>query len=327
MTKVYSCQTNGGKDSGRASQDVDAAPPPRRFHSAYHRVSVLLNLALTMSLVSTPLMAYATEPFPWTIPARDNFTWTSFDTYTAVATSMLQALYNNHTMGPGVVCMRSVDSNSHAVRYSLTFPPSHELVDHPFDAFRALVSFPGSLFYGAGLRAFVYDFLAANDSMRSMGATWQRCHHVRLLGQAVGEACTWIEPPSTQAAQFTVYHGVVILETDVWSWVKLSYRSLLACYILRILWHQYYRHVTALHTQLQVVGLDDWPECASFHVVVGDPTGLVVSDPVVALVMVIDILSAPRTCRWPLFASASSTTCWCLFSGAFTRPATCGVGS
>ncbi|RHY25125.1 hypothetical protein DYB32_008509 [Aphanomyces invadans] len=228
-----------------------------------------------------PLMAYATEPFPWTIPARDNFTWTSFDTYTAVATSMLQALYNNHTMGPDVVCMRSVDSNSHAVRYSLTFPPSHELVDHPFDSFRALVSFPGSLFYGAGLRAFVYDFLAANDSMRSMGATWQRCHHVRLLGQAVGEACTWIEPPSTQAAQFTVYHGVVILETDVWSWVKLSYRSLLACYILRILWHQYYRHVTALHTQLQVVGLDDWPECASFHVVVGDPIGLVVSDPVV----------------------------------------------
>ncbi len=138
------------------------------------------------------------------------------------------------------------------------------------------------MFYGAGIRVMVHEFLAANDTARQT-AKWFQCQHVRLVGILVAEACTWIErksPSSSQFPTFTTYHGVVMFEVAIWCWFKFTYRTFLTMYILWMLWSQYYRHVRVLHKQIQQLGLVGAGKCTEFCIVVGDPTALVVSNAV-----------------------------------------------
>ncbi|ETV91635.1 hypothetical protein, variant [Aphanomyces invadans] len=283
----------------------------RAFRVSYHTVSVLLNVVFVVNLASTPLLAYISEPFPWSESWRaqdDPQTAEALDSMHTSVMTTLRSVYNNLTMPDDVVCLNNDATSSHVARRILAIVPASALENAPFQQFNILVSFPGAIFYGAGIREFIYDFLAANDTTRQT-ARWSRCQHVRFLTILMSEACTWIEPhvetaarvaanssrpvESTAPARFIVYHGVVRFEAASWSWFKLVYRVLLTLYVLWTVWSKYYRHVRTLYAQLETLGLMGASACTHFCILVGDPTALVVSSPVVAAVMVFDIWINP----------------------------------
>ncbi|KAH9087628.1 hypothetical protein LEN26_019919 [Aphanomyces euteiches] len=226
-----------------------------------------------------------TEPWPWTVTHRVNPPWPSFDAFTNATLAKLQRIYNNQTLDPQTICKYDSATNSHVMRYTLDVP--HAV---PEDAWLVqLTNFPAAFLYGAGLRRFVYTFLQANQTERRI-IPWHECEHVWMVGVALSEVCVWIEQPSPDHTLYQVYHASEILETILWSWTKCSFRFLLTTYIQYRLWSTYYRHYIGLLDNLRQFGVND--KTLSVHhyeVVVGDPTYMILSDPFVSLVMVVDV--------------------------------------
>ncbi|CAK4144078.1 unnamed protein product, partial [Aphanomyces euteiches] len=84
------------------------------------------------------------------------------------------------------------------------------------------------------------------------------------------DTCIWIVPLS-DANSYAVYYGKVIWENITWCWFKLVFRCLL----------------TILVDNLLAVGLN--VKFCRYEIIIGDPTCLILSDPFVTVVMLIDV--------------------------------------
>ncbi|RHY10614.1 hypothetical protein DYB28_000751 [Aphanomyces astaci] len=284
---------------------------PASFLATYHRLSVLVNVGFALNLATTPLMAYVAEPYPWGIPLQNTFADVPYDALDAAAAPMFQGLYNNMTMAPLEWFKLDLATLSYAVRYTLVIPPADEFVSHPLRQVNALVSFPGALvantptcdvrlmdvaaagFYGVGGRALVYDFLAANSSARASNR-WCTCQFAVLLGIPIAVGCLWFYSTSSSAdtlpsTSITAFFSVQLFETFSMCWFKLAYRVALSLYVVWLLWSRYYRHIVALHRSLNRLGLDCTSSCTRYKIMLGDPSGLIMSEFVVAVVVLLDI--------------------------------------
>ncbi|RHY38709.1 hypothetical protein DYB30_011316 [Aphanomyces astaci] len=284
---------------------------PASFLATYHRLSVLVNVGFALNLATTPLMAYVAEPYPWGIPLQNTFADVPYDALDAAAAPMFQGLYNNMTMAPLEWFKLDLATLSYAVRYTLVIPPADEFGSHPLRQVNALVSFPGALvantptcdvrlmdvaaagFYGVGGRALVYDFLAANSSARASNR-WCTCQFAVLLGIPIAVGCLWFYSTSSSAdtlpsTSITAFFSVQLFETFSMCWFKLAYRVALSLYVVWLLWSRYYRHIVALHRSLNRLGLDCTSSCTRYKIMLGDPSGLIMSEFVVAVVVLLDI--------------------------------------
>ncbi|RHZ23697.1 hypothetical protein DYB37_008261 [Aphanomyces astaci] len=284
---------------------------PASFLATYHRLSVLVNVGFALNLATTPLMAYVAEPYPWGIPLQNTFADVPYDALDAAAAPMFQGLYNNMTMAPLEWFKLDLATLSYAVRYTLVIPPADEFVSHPLRQVNALVSFPGASvantptcdvrlidvtaagFYGVGGRALVYDFLAANSSARASNR-WCTCQFAVLLGIPIAVGCLWFYSTSSSAdtlpsTSITAFFSVQLFETFSMCWFKLAYRVALSLYVVWLLWSRYYRHIVALHRSLNRLGLDCTSSCTRYKIMLGDPSGLIMSEFVVAVVVLLDI--------------------------------------
>ncbi|OQR89879.1 hypothetical protein THRCLA_22623 [Thraustotheca clavata] len=73
-----------------------------------------------------------------------------------------------------------------------------------------------------------------------------------------------------------------------WLVFKLVYRLCLSAYIVCCMWKKYYRHYPHLVNNIRLFGVRDAPKVYEFEIVVGDPTSIILLNPVVSALFVID---------------------------------------
>ncbi|KAH9162381.1 hypothetical protein LEN26_000965 [Aphanomyces euteiches] len=247
-----------------------------------------------LKLASTPFFAYLTEPLPWSLPHRDITKWTTFEAFNNATYSFLRHIYNDQTMH-NAVCKFDSSTVSFVLRSQITLPlsevPEASSLSH-------IVRFPGAIFYSGGARQFMASLLG-QDSTRRRQMQLFHCQRNYYCGAAFADSCVWLEPlPSRQMDDtYQLYFATIIWENTLSSWLKLGFRCLLMLYILRVVWQDYCCHYRPLLANLRDIGVGNGGYCR-YVVVVGDPTFLVLNDPFVSLVMVIDIMLVPGYTPW-----------------------------
>ncbi|OQR89881.1 hypothetical protein THRCLA_09531 [Thraustotheca clavata] len=87
----------------------------------------------------------------------------------------------------------------------------------------------------------------------------------------------------------TMYIGQALLQMSTkWLTFKLIFRLCLSAYIVRCMWKKYYRHYSHLVNNIRLFGVKDAPKVYEFEIVVGDPTSIILLNPVVSVLFVID---------------------------------------
>ncbi|KAH9130600.1 hypothetical protein LEN26_008372 [Aphanomyces euteiches] len=186
--------------------------------------------------------------------------------------------------------------------------------------FPNLVRFPGSIFYGAGIRQYITNFIS-KDVVDRRSSPLYHCQRNYYYGTVFSDSCLWLEPmPPLIATEdsYEVYFSSFVWEHAIWSWFKFGYRCLLTLYILQVLWQRYGRHYKDLFQSLHSIGVQE-DHYRHYEVIMGDPTYLVVSNPLVSLVMMIDIMLAPDFIAWSVervtqFRDISSFSLGCFYS-------------
>ncbi|KAG9398089.1 hypothetical protein AC1031_015009 [Aphanomyces cochlioides] len=115
------------------------------------------------------------------------------------------------------------------------------------------------------------------------------------------------------------YFGYVF-ESALWC----SFRCLLTLYILSVLCRRYCRSYRPLFQGLREIGLRD--QYCRYEIIVGDPTYVILSDPLVALVMVTDTMLAPPYIAWSIVRVCQFHDLSAFFLGCFysSRYVWCG---
>ncbi|KAH9094966.1 hypothetical protein LEN26_017994 [Aphanomyces euteiches] len=261
--------------------------PVPSIHSApslayFNKFSIIYSTFFVLKLTTTPLLAYITEPLPWSIPRQTFGYWDSFQEFNVGTFSNLEIVYQQHIL-PGNYPITFYDS-SHAMfflRFDKILPsniPSE-------DALSLLVRFPGAILYGNGMSNFVDTFLSQNVSERNGRADLFQCEYVRYFGFPLDDTCIWIIPLA-EPNEYSVFYGKVIWENFTWCWFKLIFRCLLTTYIAFVLYKRYYAHYKSLVVDLETIGVDS--KFNQYEIIVGDPTCLILSDPFVTFIMLVD---------------------------------------
>ncbi|KAF0726076.1 hypothetical protein Ae201684P_020272 [Aphanomyces euteiches] len=254
----------------------------------FSRFSLCYTGLFVLKLASTPLMAYLTEPLPWSIQERSLEEWDSFDAFKKGAYGYLKQRQKH------IVSEHDISFDSSSITFI-----EHRTLVLPFESIPLSAQdsyffrFPGALFYGHGMHSFVTDFLGQNETTRRTDLLFQ-CQHNYYFGVIWGESCVWVEPMLDQTYKVSV--GGIVWESTTWCCCKFGFRCLLTLFILRVLWQRYCRYYFPLLRALQECGVDD--KFSHYEVIVGDPTYLILSDPRVAVVMVVDIMMTPIYVAW-----------------------------
>ncbi|KAF0688636.1 Aste57867_19748 [Aphanomyces stellatus] len=250
------------------------------------KISVVYSCLYVVSLVTEPLKAYASEPFPWTLQSTSiNPKNVSFDDYVNTTYHAFALKYNNVTMAPQTLFSHDQSTNTVVLRFNMSLPAND--VDH---CNSHLVQIPGSIFFGAGMVEYVCHFIAQNASTQLFMPRYM-CQYITVANLfALSESCVWMEPLLTQG-QFRVYHGLRVVEEETWSWTKLWIRLAISSVIAIEIWRLYYRHFGPLLSNLTNMGIQNY-SCDSVYYVLqlGDPTWLILSHPFVCTAMVVDNL-------------------------------------
>ncbi|KAF0684723.1 Aste57867_23324 [Aphanomyces stellatus] len=264
--------------------------PPQRRRVIITITSLVWSSLIIVNLASMPMKAYITETLPWDLSSSADFnrTFDSFDDMRTRTLAHLTQRFDRHMFAPSSLAR---DSSSYALRYTLDLPLNTSR------CFGQLVRFPGVVFFGPGLTRFCCAFLAQNASMRfaTMAAgTAFECQDARTLGVPFASMCLWITPSNESANRtwLDVHFGVVNYESDTFAYGKWTIRCLLVVYILQELWFRYYMSCTALFRALKRYGLNNTatdPVLDTYRLDLGDPTCILLSNPIVSAVFVVDI--------------------------------------
>ncbi|KAH9110810.1 hypothetical protein LEN26_013623 [Aphanomyces euteiches] len=288
----------------------------------FSRSSLCYTGLFVFKLACTPLFAYLTEIMPWSLPERHVQVWDSFDVFNNATFKYLHEHLNGQTMSNSSDLHFDSSTNTYAMRRRLEFPL--EAVPTALQS-SYLIRFQAAMFFGRGIQGFVNDFLSQDASARHKSRLY-RCQRGYYFGAVSNDACLWLEPVlnGTASDEYEVYYGILVWESVVWSWCKLAFRCLLTLFIMRVMWQRYCRHYFPLLRGLEEIGID--AKFSRYEVIVGDPTYLILSDPLVGLVMLTDTLVAPAYVSWSLLRISQYKDIPALALGLFyfTRQVWCG---
>ncbi|KAH9189739.1 hypothetical protein AeNC1_008279, partial [Aphanomyces euteiches] len=247
--------------------------------ASFSRWSVAYNVMFVLNLASTPFMAYLTEPHPGLIIPIPHHAAT-FDDYVNVTAAHFRQIFNNQTVHG--YSRQEIATNSFRLHREMTIPCQVAQAD----AFDYILAMPASYYFGDGLRAYLVEFLTSNATVRKQMQPWQQCQHGYVFMIEQSEQCVWLEEVAVD--RYIVWTATAVRETSETLLAKCFFRFLLTCYVLYALWCRYYRHYKILVVNLRHVGVS--AKYTRYEIVVGDPAYAILSDPVVSLAMVIDML-------------------------------------
>ncbi|KAG9407747.1 hypothetical protein AC1031_020989 [Aphanomyces cochlioides] len=259
-----------------------ATESTRRTPVSFYRVSVIYSTFFVIKLAATPLLAYLTEPTPWSLPQQSFGDWESFESFNNGTYAILEQGYKQHGVNENKTTFYDSTYNMFFVRFELELPPSIPANDK----LSYLIKLPGAMLYGKGICDFVYNFIGQNAAERIARSDLFFCQHFLYFGFPLDDTCVWLEP-LTSPNVYVVHYGKVIWESITWSWLKFIFRSLLTTYILIVLKKRYYSQYKSLFAHLATIGVDS--KFIQYEVILGDPTCLILSDPFVTFVMLVDV--------------------------------------
>ncbi|CAK4123313.1 unnamed protein product [Aphanomyces euteiches] len=282
----------------------------------FSRFSLCYTGLFALKLASTPMLAYLTEPWPWSVPQMNRVHFDSYDAFNNASFAYLQSIYNNKTMARDAVCRFDSATNSYVLRKRLNLPSTSV----PSETFLSyLIQCPGMSNTTHPHTASICRRISnpRQPTRRSSNRLFQ-CQTAYYFGLLSAHACVWLEPlppETTETDLYFAYFGTNTLEGVRWSWFKMTFRCLLTIYILFVLWWRYCRHYRALFLGLRQVGMGE--QYSRYQVIVGDPTYLILSDPFVSLVMIIDISFVPEYIAWSIFRVCQFQDILAFFLGCF----------
>ncbi|OQS01164.1 hypothetical protein ACHHYP_01738, partial [Achlya hypogyna] len=213
-----------------------------------------------------PLKVYLNEPLPWVLPPWPNATL-------AQLTADFPVKYSNIMVG----------TYYHDTK-TFTEVYRHQNVDIHDDCFDTMLHLPGAPIYGIDLQRTICTIVQAPT------AAVANCQNNILAGKLMGFTCIWTTY-DIQTANLTFYFATMPVYDMRLIWFKFVYRVLLTVYVVLQLWRQYYRHYWSLFNDLRRVGSLDNEFCSihRYQVYVGDPTSVMLSDPLLSAAFQVDI--------------------------------------
>ncbi|EQC38898.1 hypothetical protein SDRG_03856, partial [Saprolegnia diclina VS20] len=266
------------------------------FPVRWNKISVLISAAMLINIASMPLKAYLSEQVPWRASEAPEPVFANYSAFNAWYLASNQARFNRQTLAHASSYYVDDSTRTDVIRVALdmrTSQPESSCISF-------LLGLPGLIFYSGGFWNVLCSFEAIDHRNATLGDAlrWDKvgaCQYGKFASVLVGRQCVWLttgndltgfDAPGVYTLTFTFQLG----RFYNWLWCKFAYRVGLTCYVLRVMWRAYYRHCLHLARTLTTHGLQRrTPPCTSFEIVVGDPTALVLLNPIVSTAFTLDI--------------------------------------
>ncbi|EQC32074.1 hypothetical protein SDRG_10271 [Saprolegnia diclina VS20] len=252
----------------RRAKVADAQAPKRTYGVRWHRLGFLVSFASLCNVSSMPLAAYLSEPLPWQGALSPPQTYANYTEFNTAYLERHQQRYSNATLPTGTLYMcLSV----------------------------YLLGLPGLIYYTKSQIDLLCRILTApNTTLQHPEGS---CYQNHLCSFTFGRSCLWLEPgdaisdPPASSGVATLYFVNEAARHPLVVWLMLIYRICTTLFVWYRLWAHYYRHCTQLESLVRRCGhRNKMPSGSwSYELVLGDPTAIVLLDPIVATLYYLDI--------------------------------------
>ncbi|OQR87661.1 hypothetical protein ACHHYP_08396 [Achlya hypogyna] len=243
--------------------------------------SIFVSGFLFINVTIMPLKAYISEPFPWVPRTSTDYADLCATNFTACEETLV-ALFQSRSRSAMVASDSFVFGQAYDLtRQVISIPPGIRLPDSSF-----LLETSYGQFYSERVRT---QLLQVGAGLRN--ASDFHCLQIsRMAGSAAAYAVFWIEPgPGTD---YTFYVGIELpAYTPLWRWSKFFFRAFLAVALVHLMWTRYYVHYIHLVRHLRTIGLGAAAP-ATYYVLVGDPTSVVLLHPGICLAFIFDFFAS-----------------------------------
>ncbi|EQC40865.1 hypothetical protein SDRG_01931 [Saprolegnia diclina VS20] len=271
-----------------------ATRPP--YVVTWNRVSIATSLFMLLNITLMPLKAYISEAFPWQGARAPVAAWDTTSAYDIAYLNLTLDLVSSTGLANRPAFYRNVTLRTDVFRTLLDMRDMAPVTD----CLSFLYSKPGVLFYAPSYQDVLCAFAAADHRNASDAMRWHKrgaCQCVTLLSFVVAQGCVWLtsgddiasSAPTTSV--FTLTFTVQLPKFHYWLWFKFVYRVGLIGFVVWMSYSRYYRfcgelrHIVKHHGHMVPRPSRDW----SFEIVMGDPTSIVLRDPVVCTLFSIDV--------------------------------------
>ncbi|OQR91789.1 hypothetical protein ACHHYP_04369 [Achlya hypogyna] len=233
---------------------------------SFNRRSLAICALFVLNLVLTPLVAYIFEPF----------SWASSDSYFG----SLPHSPSPRWSATVVVDMQALTpfTATNASFYAMSVP-----IDDHACSFALLPRVPGVIYLPKDFGPRLLFDLCTNVTLNHIARAWT----VTALSRPVSVSVAW----STQSE--VVYLHVLPGASEMWVLLKLIWRLVLCMYIGKVLHTRFFRHVYHLYENLDLYPLSERSKgIKRYEILVGDPTAIVVSDPILCAGFCFDVLAS-----------------------------------
>ncbi|EQC25846.1 hypothetical protein SDRG_16295 [Saprolegnia diclina VS20] len=250
---------------------------PLRNVVTLNKRSIAWSLVMLCNIFLMPLKAYISEPFPWTSVHVDAIPSDCAHNFTNCGPQLLE-FFRNQSQFLSEDAPHIATKVYDLVRVSFPLPTNASSPD------AYVTSMPYALFYCASQRDLAHRF-ATNQIHATDFASAQIA---AFLTSPIAFSVIWASNDTTTPGGGIMHMGYVRAATSTW-WtsIKFVFRLLLSMYLVWCTWAQYFVHVKTLYSQLTTIGLATAPG-RSLELIVGDPTSVVLLNPVVALFFIVD---------------------------------------
>ncbi|KAF0714623.1 Aste57867_3778 [Aphanomyces stellatus] len=287
---------------------IGPAPPPAEAASAlavirpvsYNKISFVVSFAFFCNIASMSMKAYLTENFPWS-PSEPSImdvdTWTSnFTRFESAALALVRPVYDDAFLDVQRRRQTSyVYDGTHHTELRLT---QVTLPAAPIPRDRCLVDFvesmAGATYFSDHFQTFLCGIAAANASSAT-GVCQRTC----FFGVYVVPSCLWYLPVPGQPSKLQfLFASRAACFARSYFWAKFFCRVLITFYLVHGLWFRYYAHYPQLCANLATLGhqhrVTHKPvRAAAYEIIVGDPTSILLSDPLVSFFLALDFWASP----------------------------------
>ncbi|OQS07271.1 hypothetical protein THRCLA_00722 [Thraustotheca clavata] len=223
-----------------------------------------------------PLKAYISEPFPWTTSLSSEIPNDCHFNYTQCTTLLLSFFRNQSKTMPPDSSLLTATFDVHAIRFSYIPAKTED------DAKSYALHFPSSIFYSKkGIQQAIT--LARKQYNVS---DFSSVVFTRFLGIVTNYITLWAVENQDDDTMFI--GGWQPQMSFEWLLLKLVFRLCLSAYIVRYMWKHYYSYYPQLAKNLHRFGLENASSGSKFEIVIGDPTSIVILNPIVSALLVVD---------------------------------------
>ncbi|CAK4144082.1 unnamed protein product, partial [Aphanomyces euteiches] len=102
----------------------DSANDAKLARVKFNLFSIVYSTFFVIKLATTPLLAYFTEPLPWSVPQQSFGVWDSFEAFNNGTYYHLSQIYNERLVNANRTTLLDSDTNIFFVRFKMMLPPN-----------------------------------------------------------------------------------------------------------------------------------------------------------------------------------------------------------